>query len=124
MRSDQVKGLRQGGMLVGAHTVSHPILARLPAPEARTKSPKAANRFKAILGERVSLFAYPNGKARAGLHRRHRGPRPRPRLRCRRQHRLGRRLTRHDRIQLPRFTPWDMQRTRFGLRMMHNLWTT
>ncbi len=124
MSTEQVRALHGGGMQIGAHTVTHPILASLPLSEARQEIAESREVLQAILGERVGLFAYPNGRpdhdytpdnvrqvrelgfdaavsttwgaARAGT----------------------------DCFQLPRFSPWDRERKRFGLRMMRNLWAT
>jgi peptidoglycan/xylan/chitin deacetylase (PgdA/CDA1 family) len=124
MSSEQVRQMRRGGMQIGAHTVSHPILASLQADEARREIADSRDTLERILGERVSLFAYPNGKPGQDY--------------TSESVALVRDLgfegavctawgaarTGTDRFQLPRFSPWDLQRTRFGLRMMHNLWTT
>jgi peptidoglycan/xylan/chitin deacetylase (PgdA/CDA1 family) len=124
MTSAQVRAMRRARMVVGAHTVSHPILARIGADEAAREIEVGRETLQAILDERVGLFAYPNGKpgvdylpanveqvqamgfdaafstawavAHAGS----------------------------DRNQLPRFTPWDAQRTKFGLRVAKQMWAT
>lgn len=124
MTSAQVKALRQAGMQIGAHTVSHPILAKLSDEQAHAEIKGSKDTLEQLLGERVSLFAYPNGKpgedytpatvqivkalgfdaavstdwgaARAGA----------------------------DTYQLPRFAPWDQTKMRFGLRMLSNLLQT
>ena len=62
MTSAQVKAMRQAGMQIGAHTVSHPILVRLMDPEARQQIGDSKRFLEDLLGERVGLFAYPNGK--------------------------------------------------------------
>lgn len=121
MSSDQLRALRTGGMLVGAHTCSHPILASLDDDAARAEILAGKHRLEYLLQERVGLFAYPNGKP---------GQDYRPE-----QVALVRGLDfdaavstvagaagrRSDLFQLPRFTPWDRSATRFGVRMLMNL---
>ncbi len=62
MRAEQVRELVDAGMTVGAHTVTHPILARLPSAEARREIQVGRETLEAITGRSVTLFAYPNGK--------------------------------------------------------------
>lgn len=49
-------------MQIGAHTVSHPILARTDIKTAQNEIISSKNMLEALLGENVNLFAYPNGK--------------------------------------------------------------
>lgn len=121
MRSEQVRSLRRQGMQIGAHTVSHPILARLDRGAATAEITQSKVALESLLGERVGLFAYPNGKpgqdygaesvelaAQAGFDA---AVSTQP----------GCADARSDRWQLPRFTPWDRDRPRFGLRLAMNL---
>src|SRR5450830_1129147 len=62
MTAHEVKAMRQAGMQIGAHTVSHPILARLTDEQARQEIQGSKSFLEQLLGERVGLFAYPNGK--------------------------------------------------------------
>lgn len=123
MRSDQVRALAAAGMQIGAHTVSHPILARLDADEARREIATSKLALESLLGQPVTLFAYPNGKPGNDY--------------LPRDVELVRELgfdaavsTAHGAaragdgvFQLPRFTPWDRQRWAFGARMLRNLGT-
>jgi peptidoglycan/xylan/chitin deacetylase (PgdA/CDA1 family) len=77
------------------------------------------------LGERVSLFAYPNGRPGVDY-----APDVHPALV--RELGFDAAVSTHwgaaragtDCYQLPRFTPWDRGRTRFGLRLARNLLTS
>lgn len=54
--------LIEGGFLeVGAHTISHPILAALPADKQRAEIAGSKVRLEEILGYPVTSFAYPFG---------------------------------------------------------------
>jgi peptidoglycan/xylan/chitin deacetylase (PgdA/CDA1 family) len=124
MRSDQVLSLHRQGMGVGAHTVTHPILATLSAQAIEREVLDGRNQLESIIGERVGIFAYPTGRPGTDY-----GPEAVDIVR-----RLGfdaavstawgAASAQADLHQLPRFTPWDRTRIRFGLRMAKNLVTT
>jgi peptidoglycan/xylan/chitin deacetylase (PgdA/CDA1 family) len=124
MRSEQVRELHSGGMLVGAHTVSHPILATLTPDEARHEIAESRRVLQDIVGQRIGHFAYPNGKPVQDYNDEN--------VRIVRELGFdsavstawGAARAQADRHQLPRFTPWDRTRLRFGLRMARNLWAS
>ncbi len=60
---DDVHALTGLGVTIGAHTVSHPILARLAPDEARAEIEGSRDMIAAACGRRPLAFAYPNGKA-------------------------------------------------------------
>jgi peptidoglycan/xylan/chitin deacetylase (PgdA/CDA1 family) len=62
MTWDNVRELRNAGMTIGAHTVTHPILARLTAEKQREEIAGSRSRIAVELGEAPTLFAYPVGK--------------------------------------------------------------
>jgi peptidoglycan/xylan/chitin deacetylase (PgdA/CDA1 family) len=53
--------LHEAGHLLGAHTVHHPILARLAPARQREEIAGSAERIEAETGERPHWFAYPVG---------------------------------------------------------------
>lgn len=117
----ELKSLHSAGMAVGAHTRTHPILARIDAVKARSEIADGREELEALLGERIGLFAYPNGKREQDYLSEHVD------------------LVRHmgfdaavstnwgasngldDIFQLKRFTPWDRTRGRFAFRLSKNL---
>lgn len=116
----QLLSLRDQGVELGAHTVTHPILQRLEADRAREEIVESKRELEALLGQPVRYFAYPNGQ-RGGDY----GP----------QHRQmvmdagfeaavatdwGVSTCHTDRYQLRRFTPWDTSPTRFLARLLLN----
>ena len=121
MSSHQVQSMRRAGMQIGAHTVSHPILARLTDGQARQEISGSKSFLEQLLGERVGLFAYPNGKPGEDY-----SPQSVAIVRSLDfdaavstawgTHRAG-----DDLFQMRRFTPWDHGRLRFGVRMLANL---
>ncbi|MEO9042937.1 MAG: polysaccharide deacetylase family protein [Rhodoferax sp.] len=121
MTSSQVKSMRQSGMQIGAHTVSHPILAQLTDDQAKDEISKSKTFLERLLDERVGLFAYPNGKPGEDYL-----PRTVEVVRslgfdAAVSTQWGVSKQGDDLMQLKRFTPWDRSRLRFGIRMLRNL---
>lgn len=123
MSSDEVRALRRTGMLIGAHTVTHPILARLDADQAAAEIQAGQRTLQALLGERIGLFAYPNGKPGADYLPEHPNIVQELGFDAAVSTAWGAAGTQTDRFQIPRFTPWDRTRGRFGLRLLRNLAT-
>lgn len=121
MRSEQLLELHRMGMQIGAHTVSHPILARLPREEARAEIVQSKRALEAIIGAPVSLFAYPNGKPGEDYAPESVALAREAGFAAAVSTQPGVSDRRTDPFQLRRFTPWDRQRLRFGLRMARNL---
>ncbi len=69
--ADSVRQLRQQGFEIGAHTVRHPILSAVPDDVAREEIGRSKEELEAILGERVPMFAYPNGVPLQDFTQRH-----------------------------------------------------
>lgn len=61
LRWEQVRQLHAGGIEVGAHTVTHPILTAVSADDARREITEAKAMIEARLQAPVRHFAYPNG---------------------------------------------------------------
>lgn len=121
MTSQEVKSMRNAGMQIGAHTVSHPILARLSRDEAHQEIQASKLFLEQLLGEPVGLFAYPNGKPgedylpdsvdvvrELGFD-------------AAVSTKWGASCTGDDVFQIRRFTPWDRTKLRFGARLLFNL---
>ncbi len=124
MTSQQVRELRQAGMQIGAHTRTHPILATLSADAARAEIAESRWCLEQLLGERVGLFAYPNGKPGTDY-----SPETVHIVRdlgfdAAVSTTWGASRSGTDVFQIPRFTPWDRSQFRFGARFAENLWKT
>lgn len=121
LTSRQVRGLSSLGMSIGAHTVSHPILAQCDAAKARTEIAQSRADLEALLGETVTLFAYPNGKLGSDYTLEHVEAVAALGFTAAVSTNPG--ASRHgdDVFQLRRFTPWDRSRQRFGFRLAQNL---
>jgi peptidoglycan/xylan/chitin deacetylase (PgdA/CDA1 family) len=121
MQSQQVRRLRSLGMEVGAHTVTHPILTRLGATAARDEMGASKESLQQILGEPVGLFAYPNGVPGQDYAAEHARMARECGFSAAVSTAWGAASMRSDRFQLPRFTPWDRSRLRYGTRLLTNL---
>jgi peptidoglycan/xylan/chitin deacetylase (PgdA/CDA1 family) len=121
MRSEDVRRLHAQGMAIGAHTVNHPVLNRIGDSEARHEIELGRRRLEEITGAPVRLFAYPHGKPGEDYDLRH--------VQLVRELGFAGAVTTAwgvarpgaDPLQLPRFTPWDRERWRYGLRLLRNL---
>jgi peptidoglycan/xylan/chitin deacetylase (PgdA/CDA1 family) len=121
MTANDITTMRQAGMQIGAHTVSHPILARLTDERARQEILDSQKFLEQLLGERVALFAYPNGKPGEDYT-----PGTVDIVRslgfdAAVSTQWGASGFGDDHFQIRRFTPWDKTRLRFGLRMLTNM---
>jgi peptidoglycan/xylan/chitin deacetylase (PgdA/CDA1 family) len=122
--ADGVRALREAGMQIGAHTVTHPILARLTLSEARDEMRESQRFLQDLLKERVGLFAYPNGKPGADYLPEHVVLARELGFDAAVSTAWGAASERTDSFQIPRFTPWDTSRSAFGLRLARNLWSS
>jgi len=120
LRSAQIRELLNAGMSIGAHTHTHPILARLSANDARREIVSGRERLEAVAGTSIALFAYPNGKPGVDYLPEHVDLVKT--LAFTAAVTTARGAARHsaDPFQLPRFTPWDRTAARFALRMLRN----
>ncbi len=121
MRSQEVLTMRRAGMQVGAHTVSHPILAKLDLAEAEAEVAKGKRDLEALLGERVGLFAYPNGKPDVDYNAESISVVRKLGFDAGFSTRWAASTKETDLFQIPRFTPWDRTKFKFGTRMLLNL---
>ena len=121
MTSDQLRALRQGGMQIGAHTCTHPILARLDADQSRAEIHEGRQQLESLLQERVGLFAYPNGKPGQDYQAEHVAMVRALNFDAAVSTAAGVSSLASDPFQLPRFTPWDRSAWRYGARLVANL---
>lgn len=122
MTSPQVKALHQAGMSIGAHTVRHPIVANLAVDEAEREIADSRDYLESLLGKRVTLFAYPNGKPNIDYRYEQVEIVRRMGFTAAVSTAWGVAKQDSDCFQLPRFTPWERQKWRFGLSLARNYW--
>ena len=62
LRPEEIRRMQEDGMLIGSHTVSHPVLSRLPAVEQRREIVESFAFLEAVTGGlRHRSFCYPYG---------------------------------------------------------------
>lgn len=121
MTSAQVRQLHDTGMEIGAHTVTHPILAKIDAAAALAEITEGKAKLEAIIGTQVRLFAYPNGKPGKDYLSIHTKMVQDAGFEAAVSTAWGAARQNSDIFQLPRFTPWDKGELRYVLRMIHNM---
>lgn len=121
MTSGQVAALHRAGVEIGAHTMAHPILAELDLAAATSEIQESRRVLQGITGARINLFAYPNGKPDVDYLKSTVGIVKQAGFDAAFSTAWGVANGQSDPFQLPRFTPWDTTRWRFGVRMLRNL---
>jgi peptidoglycan/xylan/chitin deacetylase (PgdA/CDA1 family) len=111
-------------MQIGAHTITHPILARLSADDAVREMRDGRVRLESIVEAPVTTFAYPNGRLGEDYRAEHATLARELGFEVAVSTNPGAARAGGDLMQLPRFTPWDRTRLRFGMRLLANLAST
>ena len=120
MTNKDVKALYDAGMEIGAHTVTHPILARMSLDRVRQELTDCRRQLEQITGGPVRLFAYPNGRPGRDYRREHATLARELGFEAAVTTAPGAARPGDDFYQIPRFTPWDRPNWRFGLRLVRN----
>jgi len=60
---DEIMQMKRNGISFGAHTVTHPILSRVPLEVARGEITRSKDEIEQRLEQPCTIFAYPNGLA-------------------------------------------------------------
>lgn len=121
MSAAQVRALRAGGMQVGGHTMTHPILTRLEDDDARREISQGKATLESWLDHEVSLFAYPNGRPGDDFAPRHAAMAREAGFKAALTTAWGVARPDTDPFGVPRFTPWARQKWKFGLQLARNL---
>jgi peptidoglycan/xylan/chitin deacetylase (PgdA/CDA1 family) len=124
MTTGQVRELLASGMDIGAHTVSHPILAKLEPERAEREIRDSKARLEQISGGPITVFAYPNGRPGRDYRSEHVGMVKKLGFEAAVSTAWGVAHAASDPHQLPRFTPWDRTPAKFGLRLLRNTFRT
>jgi peptidoglycan/xylan/chitin deacetylase (PgdA/CDA1 family)/predicted ATP-grasp superfamily ATP-dependent carboligase len=121
MTTAQLRKMADAGMEIGAHTVTHPILAKIPLDEARREIEQSRDALTALLGKTPMLFAYPNGKPGYDYTGEHAKLVLEAGFSAAVSTAWGSAGPSDDLFQIPRMTPWDRSSARFGARLMVNI---
>ena len=117
----QVRQLHGGGVEIGGHTVTHPILARTDTATAAREIADNKDDLEGLLGGRLRFFAYPNGLPHTDFTLDHVEMVRRVGYQAAFSTHAGVSTSGTDRFQMPRFTPWDKTSLRFSLRLILNM---
>jgi peptidoglycan/xylan/chitin deacetylase (PgdA/CDA1 family) len=120
MRDEDIVYLRKQGMQIGGHTVSHPILSKISTDKAFAEIEKGKITLESLIGEPVTLFAYPNGVPNRDYTSEHVAILKEIGFSTAVTTSTGVSNAASDIYQLPRFTPWDRSIRRFGVRLLMN----
>lgn len=121
MTANDVRALHSQGFGIGSHTVSHPILSRTSADHAQQELVHSREQLEAIIGGKVSAFAYPNGVPETDFGPEHIDLVKRAGYTCAVTTKKGVADSNTSVFQIPRFTPWGPSATRMELQLARNL---
>ena len=120
MDTGQVRLLHESGMTIGAHTVDHPILSLCDAEHAKRQISDSREYLEKLTGEKINLFAYPNGKPNVDYLPEQARLVEDLGFRAAVSTAPGTSRAGDDLFQLRRFTPWERSRHRFAARLVQN----
>jgi peptidoglycan/xylan/chitin deacetylase (PgdA/CDA1 family) len=120
MTLQQVKQLAELGFDIGAHTISHPILREIPDEQARFEITEGRRQLQELTGQKVEMFAYPNGRPGEDYDLRH--------VQMVKDAGFigavstipGAASKDDDLYQIPRFTPWHGASWKSGVQFLRN----
>jgi peptidoglycan/xylan/chitin deacetylase (PgdA/CDA1 family) len=118
MTAAGVRRLADAGMEIGAHTVNHPILRSVSEEKARGEIRQSRDTLQSIIGKPVTGFAYPNGRPELDYTARDRKIVEEEGFAYAVSTKRGAASTKSERFQLPRFTPWDADESRWLARLL------
>lgn len=117
MTAAQVREVQRAGMEIGAHSVDHPILARVALEEARRQIVESKRQLEVLNGAPVRAFAYPNGRPGQDYGREHVAMVREAGFEFALSTAWGAASRGSDPHQVPRVAPWDRTPLRYGLRL-------
>ena len=123
MYDEDVRELRRAGMLIGGHTARHPILSKISLDRSCEEISEGKNKIEEIIGESITLFAYPNGVPNRDYSAEHVSIMRQAGFEAAVTTSAGVSTMESDIYQLPRFTPWDKTPFRFSARLLTNNFT-
>jgi peptidoglycan/xylan/chitin deacetylase (PgdA/CDA1 family) len=113
----QVRELHRRGIEIGAHTVSHPILAKLDPAAAKREIAASRRALEEMIDSPVTAFAYPNGRPTTDYAPLHAQIAAEAGFALAVSTAWGAATRESDVFQLPRIAPWDKRAVRYGARI-------
>jgi peptidoglycan/xylan/chitin deacetylase (PgdA/CDA1 family) len=124
MRRHEIRDLLAHGMQIGAHTVTHPILARSSDAAARAEIEASCAEIRSLCADRPLLFAYPNGFPGRDFRPEHAAMVAAAGVRAAVTTQFGVCRASSGPFMLPRFSPWRMSAWRFAWNVASLRWQT
>ncbi len=121
MTSEQVRSMQHQGMTIGGHTLTHPILNRIPDDECIRQIAGNRERLASLLDDPPRHFAYPNGRPGVDYAARHVEMVKAAGYSSAVSTARGAIDADSDPFQLPRFSPWHKGAHRFRISLLRNL---
>jgi peptidoglycan/xylan/chitin deacetylase (PgdA/CDA1 family) len=122
MSSAEVIAARRANIEIGAHTVNHPILTQIDDQQARNEMTESKAHLEQMLKEKITLFAYPNGRPDQDYATRHAKMVKDAGFKMAVSTASGAANATSDLYQLPRYAPWDKLKSRLQVRLLQNIW--
>jgi peptidoglycan/xylan/chitin deacetylase (PgdA/CDA1 family) len=116
-----LQSMAGAGLDIGAHTVTHPILARCSDSDARDEIARSKTALERVSGRDVRLFAYPNGTPGKDYRDEHVDMVRQAGFEAAVSTAPGVATGATDLYELPRFTPWTQAALKFDVLMLRNL---
>lgn len=120
LTSEQLLKLHKSGMEIGGHTVTHPIMAKIPPEHLQQEITDNKETLEFLLKVPIRFFAYPNGKPKQDYLPEQVELIKKSGFKAAVSTQWGVADKNTDKYQLPRFTPWDKHPVMFMLRMLRN----
>ncbi len=122
MNPGDIATLQKAGMDIGAHSISHVILSRVPAAIAETEIAGSKQQLAQATGADIQGFAYPNGLYPVDLTDDHIRMVEAAGYRYAVTTNIGCSHDISERFNLKRFTPWRRNKPGFLAELCVNLW--
>jgi len=118
--SDNIVEMYNAGMVIGAHTHKHPILALESDDVALAEIRTSKQKLEQIIDVPIEYFAFPNGKANVDFLPIHQKMVQDIGFTVALSTDIGVITPSTDLYNMPRYTPWDRKAALFGLRLCNH----
>lgn len=118
LTGDMIRTLDRNHIEIGGHTITHPILTRIDDETARGEILGNKQQLEAILGKKLRMFAYPNGKYGVDFDERHIRMVEQAGYTAAFTTAAGAASSADGRYALPRSRPWDGNALMFAVRLL------
>lgn len=115
-----LRAIHNRGFGIGSHTVNHPILTHCAPEAALQEMVQSREQLEAIIGGKVTAFAYPNGSPKTDFESEHIELVKQAGYSCALTTHWGAANSNTSVFQIPRFTPWGPTATKMEVQLARN----